>query len=88
MNSSNSNTRLRQYQPIWLALKKHKTVTVRAPKHTHKRLVKAVVKEKWLDDQFKNKEGWRMMWLSYVIHEDEVTFTISYKLTELLAKDL
>lgn len=80
--------KLRQYQPIWHALKKHKIVSVRSPRHLHKRLIKAVVKEKWQDNEFKQREGWRMLWLTYSIQEDVVTFRLSYKLTEILPKDL
>lgn len=80
--------KMRMYLPIWLSLKKHHSVTIRSPRHLHKRVVKAVVKEKWLDSEFKEREGWRMMWLTYTIHEDEITFNLSYKLTELLPKDL
>ena len=80
--------RPRQYEPIWSALKKHKTITVSSPVHLHKRLIKAVIKEKWLDTSFKKKEGWRKMWLTYHTRENEVTFQLSYKLTELLPKDL
>lgn len=83
-----THQKLRQYQPIWLSLKKHKSVSVRSPKHLHKRLIKAVVKEKWLDIDFKKREGWRMMWLTYTICDDIVTFQLSYKLTEILPKDL
>lgn len=80
--------RPRQYEPIWQALKKHKTITVRCPIHTHARLVKAVIKEKWMDTKFKQREGWRKMWLTYSITNDEVTFYLNYRLNELMAKDL
>lgn len=80
--------KLRQYEPIWLSLKKHKTVSIRTNQTLHKRLIKAVVKEKWMDDKFKSKEGWRMMWLTYSVSGDVVTFNLNYKLTEILPKDL
>ena len=44
---------MRQYEPIWNALKKNKSVQVRADFRAHKRIYKAVVKEKWLDLGFK-----------------------------------
>jgi hypothetical protein len=82
--------RLRQYQPIWLALKKHKTISVYSPPHLHARLIKAVIKEKYMDDRFKKKEGWRKMWLTYSINSEtnEVTFFLNYRLNELTAGDL
>lgn len=50
----------RQYQPIWTKLKALPAkeaalqgVSVTAPRALHKRIVKAVVKEKWLDLGFK-----------------------------------
>jgi len=44
--------------------------------------------KKWKDMEFKNKEGWRNMWLTYSSSGDEITFQLSYKLTEILSKDL
>jgi|JI10StandDraft_1071094.scaffolds.fasta_scaffold1233258_2 hypothetical protein len=85
------NRRLRMYEPIWLSLKEHKSATISCPPRLHKRLVKAVIKEKWMDDKFKNKEGWRMMWLTYSVSPDspdQITFRLSYKLTEIMTKDL
>jgi hypothetical protein len=81
-------TKKRMYEPIWDALAKHKTVTVTVPKHLHKRVCKAVILEKWKHKEFNQKEGWRMYWLTYNIHDDEITFQLSYKLTEILSKDL
>lgn len=50
----------RQYQPIWNKLKAlpakqaaKQGVSVTAPRVLHKRIMKAVVKEKWLDLGFK-----------------------------------
>jgi hypothetical protein len=80
--------KLRMYEPAWLALKKHKTLTLRVPKHLHRRVCKAVILEKWKDKEFNQKEGWRMYWLTYNITDEEITFQLSYKLTEILSKDL
>lgn len=50
----------RQYQPIWTKLKAlpakqaaTQGISVTAPRVLHKRIVKAVVKEKWLDLGYK-----------------------------------
>ncbi len=50
----------RQYQPIWLRLKalppkqaEKQGISVTAPRVLHRRIVKAVVKEKWLDVGYK-----------------------------------
>jgi hypothetical protein len=81
-------TKLRLYEPIWLSLKKHKTCTILVPTHLHARVIKAVIKEKWLDNTFKKREGWRQQYLSYHISGNEITFKLSYRVTELIAKDL
>lgn len=80
--------RLRMYEPVWEALKKHKTVTLNAKPSLHKRIAKAIQKEKWADEEFKNKEGWRKMWMTHISKGNEITFSLSYKLDELLPKDL
>ncbi len=80
--------KLRMYEPVWEALKKHKTVTLNAKPSLHKRIAKAIQKEKWADDSFKQREGWRMMWLTHISNGNEITFSLSYKLNELVSKDL
>ena len=79
---------MRMYMPIWKALKEHKTVTITAPEKYHKRIIKAVIKEKWLDRSFKSREGWRTMWLRYHIHKNDITFTLYYRMTDIVTKDL
>ena len=79
---------MRMYEPAWIALKTHKTLTLIAPKHLHKRIAKAVIQEKWKDKPFKCQEHWRNMWLTYKSQGDEIVFQLSYKLTEIIAKDL
>lgn len=44
---------MRQYQPIWEQIKKHKEATIVAPAHLHKRIIQAVRKEKWRDAGFR-----------------------------------
>lgn len=81
---------MRMYEPIWLSLKKHTTCTITAPTANHKRIIKAVINEKWRDSEWKKKEGWRMMYLTW--HTDTespnlLTLKLSYRTTELVAKD-
>lgn len=40
---------MRKYEPIWTAIKKHNTASIVAPVELHKRIRKAVKKEKNLD---------------------------------------
>lgn len=44
---------MRQYQPIWEAIKKNNTASIVAPISNHKRIIKAVSKEKYLDEGYK-----------------------------------
>ena len=78
------------YAPLWQALKTHGVVTVNAPAHLHKRVCKAVIKEKWMDLDFKMKEGWRMKYLTYRCNaeKNQITFFLNYKLTDVISKDL
>lgn len=85
-----SDKRLRMYEPVWLILKKHKVCTITAPAANHKRVIKAVIKEKWLDTDWKKKEGWRMMYLTWHSHADDpslITFKLAYRMNDLIAKD-
>lgn len=43
----------REYEPIWIKLKKRKECYITAPKELHARIVKAVIKEKYNDHLFK-----------------------------------
>jgi len=83
-----TSRKLRMYQPVWIALKTHKSVTILAPPNLHKRIAQAVKKEKCYDLKFKEREGWRMMWLTYHSSGNELTFQLNYKLHEIMAKDL
>lgn len=44
---------MRHYQPIWEKLKAEKYCRITAPKPLHKRIIKAVIKEKYGDEGFK-----------------------------------
>lgn len=44
---------MRQYETIWYKLKTEHRVSVSSPRHYHKRIIKAVKKEKWKDLVFK-----------------------------------
>ena len=79
--------KLRMYEPLWEALKKHKSVTISAPPEKHKLIIRMVSKEKWQDTEFKKKEGWRMYWLSYEFSSQDptqLTFYLNFKLSEML----
>jgi hypothetical protein len=43
----------RQYEPAWQALKKNGKVRLAVPRPLHKRVIKAILKEKWMDTGFK-----------------------------------
>lgn len=44
---------MRKYQPIWEALKRDKKASIVAPIESHKRIIKAVIKEKNIDEGYK-----------------------------------
>lgn len=83
-------TKQRMYIPLWEAIKKHSIVQINAPAAKHARICKAVIKEKWMDQEFKQQEGWRMKYLTYSCNAETntITFFLNYKLTDLLSKDL
>lgn len=45
---------MRTYEPIWLKLKAEGACTVSCPMHQQARVIKAVKKEKWRDQDFKD----------------------------------
>ena len=69
---------MRKYQPIWLALKEHRTCTISAPKHLHARIIKAVIKEKDIDllYKFQHAEDFSRK----VIQKEVAGSTITFKL--------
>lgn len=46
---------MRQYEPIWIELKNKNKAVITAPKVLHRRIIKAVCKEKDMDLGFKLK---------------------------------
>lgn len=44
---------MRRYQPIWEALKVHRHLQVECAKSNQRRLIKAVIKEKDMDKEYK-----------------------------------
>jgi hypothetical protein len=67
---------MRYYEPIWLRLKKNKVVQVTAPRPLHPRIIKAVVKEKWLDLGFKLELEPSYAILSHICTNSVVTFKL------------
>lgn len=83
---------MRQYERIWFNLKNlppadasSTGVSVTAPKYFHKRLIKAVTKEKWMDTGYKlwlsmTQEG-KEARLSYTKSGSILTFYLSFTIT-------
>jgi hypothetical protein len=44
---------MRKYEPIWIKLKQKGVASITAHPLLHKRIIKAVIKEKWLDIGYK-----------------------------------
>ena len=81
-----SSDSLRQYQPIWIGLKtlaqkdaETKGISITAPRPLHKRIVKAVVKEKWLDAGWKLQIEPEVSELTFVQRASILTFFLTRK---------
>jgi len=73
---------VRKYSPIWLALKKAHKVAISVPRPYHKRVIKAVVKEKYGDLEYKFELGERgkKAKISYTVRGAIITFNLNHTL--------
>ena len=72
---------MRKYEPIWLKLKKVGSASIAAHPLLHARIIKAVVKEKWLDEGFKLESLPYHHVLSHHKEGAKITFTLTKFLT-------
>lgn len=79
MNTCRYNRPLRQYEPIWIALKSNVSVSVAIPEKLQKRVIQAVMKEKWKDTEhrFILGEKGKEAKMSYKRNGNLVTFYLS-----------
>lgn len=70
----------RQYNPIWKTLKANNRVSITAPRPLHKRIIKAVKKEKWLDVGYKLTIEPRKATLSHTRCGSILTFYLEFNL--------
>lgn len=77
----------RLYEPIWEKIRDTGECKIAAPPAAHKRIIKAVVKEKGIDLAFKvlSAEKWRWNKLEYQINGSLIIFTLRH---EVCAEDL
>lgn len=80
---------LRHYNPIWRQLKalsrelaSTKGISISAPRPLHRRIIKAVKKEKWLDLGYKLEIEPRKATLHHVRDGSKITFLLTFSLTE------
>jgi hypothetical protein len=78
---------MRQYEPIWVKLKSmpqseahEKGVSITAPRALHRRIIKAVKKEKWMDIAYKLEIEPRVAVLSHSQRNSILTFRLSFSL--------
>jgi len=73
---------VRKYYPIWQQLKTDNKVSIRVPRIYHRRLIKAVVKEKYSDIEYKFLLGERgkKAKLSYHVQGVVITFHLTQSL--------
>jgi hypothetical protein len=76
-----SNPHSRKYYPIWERLKKEKQVSIAVPRPLHARVIKAVIKEKWMDVGYKIQIQPKKATLSYVRKASTITFFLSHSIS-------
>jgi hypothetical protein len=81
---------MRDYQPIWHKLKTEKVVSITANRRFHPRIVKAVIKEKWMDFGYKLEQAdeGKVSTLAYESTGAILKFTLEVKQRKLLPFDL
>ena len=79
---------MRQYQPIWSQLKTKHLVSITANRRFHARIIKAVVKEKWMDVAYKIAIEPDYSLLSHTIVGSVLTFHLKIKQHPLRPIDL
>ena len=74
---------MRMYEPIWKELKSKGICSIRAAPAAHKRIIKAVIKEKYNDITFKVEMEERSLKLEIEVDKDVIHFmlkkSISYQ---------
>lgn len=78
---------MRQYEPIWTKLKSlpqteafTKGVSITAPRVLHRRIIKAVKKEKWMDIGYKLEIEPRVAVLCHSQKNSILTFRLTFSL--------
>jgi hypothetical protein len=73
---------MRQYEPIWIKLKASGEVSIAAPRQMHKRIIKAVHKEKYNDLAFRIllQEDHKRSWISNSASHNKLTFKLNYSI--------
>lgn len=75
---------MRKYYPIWKKLKRDKKAVVVHPAHLHKRLIKAVLKERTMDTGFRlelsEANQYAKVFAESVIEQNIIIFTLKYYL--------
>jgi hypothetical protein len=79
---------LRTYQEIWEALKRDKVVSITANRLLHPRILKAVIKEKWMDTGFKIGIEPRRAILTHTRKHAVLTFYLELKLDYVTINDI
>ena len=76
--SSYMTTATRKYTPVWNALKSTGTVKLTAAKPFHKRIIRAVIKEKYMDlaYHFEMSHANRRPKLAYTVSQTVITFRL------------
>lgn len=80
---------MRQYEPAWLTLKQNLELRIAAEPSVHKRIVKAVIKEKDMDVIYKLQmdEECKRAVLSYTRQHKMIVFTLKFVMSRFSRSD-
>ena len=70
---------MRYYEPIWNELKSKRTARISTRPALHRRIIKAVTKEKWMDIGYKISIDPHYSILTHTVRGQIITFTLSLK---------
>jgi hypothetical protein len=78
---------LRQYEKIWITLKRDRSIRIAAPRPLHKRIIKATMKERYMDLGFKLELAEANRWCR-IQYRSEVNIIHIWLKFNLSAEDL
>lgn len=78
---------MREYEPLWIKLKQNGIAKVAVPRPLHRRVIKAVKKEKYMDIGFKILCDKKQAVLSHTREHSMIIFKLTYNLVGTITVD-